>query len=192
MFLMTKKVAKTKGTSYFRIKKIFKGYISEITTTLENFGLHSLRSGGASSSANNGVSDRLISKQSRWSSEKVKNGDIKDSVNKRLTVSNTLGLWKTFKAVKKMSDNYFPFDSPVTNQYNSREFIFCFIPLFWQLLIRTEINFPTVHGQLEIVFRMRQASLNMGVLQLVITSVSVLASHINHRASTNSVWKHSF
>ena len=86
------KVSKTKRISYFRIREIFKGYISEITTTLENFGLHSLRSGGASSSANNGVSDRLISKQSRWSSEKVKNGDIKDSANKRLTVSNTLGL----------------------------------------------------------------------------------------------------
>ena len=28
---------------------------------------------------------------------------------------------------------------------------------------------------------MRQASLNMGVLQLVITSVSVLASHSTHR-----------
>ena len=31
------KVSKTKGISYFRIKEIFKGYISEITTTLENF-----------------------------------------------------------------------------------------------------------------------------------------------------------
>ena len=123
------KVSKTKGISYFRIREIFKGYISEITTTLENFGLHSLRSGGASSAANNGVSDSLISKQSRWFSEKVKNGDIKDSVNKRLTVSNTLGLWKTFKAVKKMSDNYFHFDSPVTNQYNSPRIYFLFYTL---------------------------------------------------------------
>ena len=86
------KISKTKGISYSRIREIFKGYISEITTTPENFGLHSLRSGGASAAANNGISDRLISKQGRWSSEKGRNGYIKDSVVKRLTVSNTLGL----------------------------------------------------------------------------------------------------
>ena len=60
--------------------------------TPENFGLHSLRSSGASAAANNGISDRLISKQGRWSSEKARNGYIKDSVVKRLTVSNTLEL----------------------------------------------------------------------------------------------------
>ena len=60
--------------------------------TPENFGLHSLRSGGASAAANNSISDRLISKQGRWSSEKARNGYIKDSVVKRLTVSNTLEL----------------------------------------------------------------------------------------------------
>ena len=69
-----------------------KGYISEITTTPESFGLHSLRSGGASAAANSGISDRLISKQGRWSSEKARNGYIKDIVVKRLIVSNTLGL----------------------------------------------------------------------------------------------------
>ena len=86
------KISKTKGTSHSRIREIFKGYISEITTTPENFGLHSLRSGGASAAANNGISDRLISKQGRWSSEKARSGYIKDSVVKRLTVSNTLAL----------------------------------------------------------------------------------------------------
>ena len=86
------KISKTKGISYSRIREIFKGYISEITTTPENFGLHSLRSGGASAAANNGISDRLISKHGRWSSEKGRNGYIKDSVVKRLTVSNTLAL----------------------------------------------------------------------------------------------------
>ena len=86
------KISKTKGISYSRIREVFKGYISEITTAPENFGLHSLRSGGASAAANNGISDRLISKQSCWSSEKARNGYVKDSVVKRLTVSNTLGL----------------------------------------------------------------------------------------------------
>ena len=56
------KVSKTKGISYCGIRDIFKGYISEITTTPESFGLHRLRSVGASAAANNGISDRLISK----------------------------------------------------------------------------------------------------------------------------------
>ena len=86
------KISKTKGITYSRIREIFKGYISEITTTPKNFGLYILRSGGASAAANNDISDRLISKQGRWSSEKTRNGYIKDGVVKRLTVSNTLGL----------------------------------------------------------------------------------------------------
>ena len=59
------KISKAKEISYSRIRQIFKGYISKITTTPENFGLHSLSSGGASAAANNGISDRLISKQGR-------------------------------------------------------------------------------------------------------------------------------
>ena len=86
------KISKTRGISYSRIREIFEGYILEITTTPENFGLHSLRSGGASAAASNVISDRLISKQGRWSSEKARNGYIKDSVVKRLTASITLGL----------------------------------------------------------------------------------------------------
>ena len=92
------KILKTKGVSYSRIREIFTGYLSEITTASENFCLHSFRSGGASAAAaaaaaaNNGISDRLISKQGRWFSEKARNGYIKDSLVKRLTVSNTLGL----------------------------------------------------------------------------------------------------
>ena len=54
--------------------------------------MHSVRSRGALAAACDGISDRLISKQGRWSSEKARNGYIKDSVVKRLTVSNTLEL----------------------------------------------------------------------------------------------------
>ena len=54
--------------------------------------MHSLGSGDTSAAANNGISDRLMSKQVRWPSEKAKNGYIKDSVVKRLTVSNALRL----------------------------------------------------------------------------------------------------
>ena len=83
------KISKTKGILYSRIREIFKGYISEITTTPEKFSLHSLTLGGASPAANNGISDRLIFKQSHWSSEKAMNDYTKDSTVKRL---NTCGL----------------------------------------------------------------------------------------------------
>ena len=59
------KISKTKEISYSRIRQIFKGYISKITTTPENFGLHSLSTGGASAAANNGISDRLIFRESK-------------------------------------------------------------------------------------------------------------------------------
>ena len=42
------KISKTNGISNSRIREIFKGCISEIVTTLKNFGLRSLRSGGVS------------------------------------------------------------------------------------------------------------------------------------------------
>ena len=56
------------------------------------FGLHSLRSGGASAAANSGVSDRLIGKHGRWSSNSSRDGYIKDSKLKRLSVTKSLGL----------------------------------------------------------------------------------------------------
>ena len=86
------KISKTMGISYLRIGDIFKGYILEITTIPEKFGLRSLRSGGVSAAVNNSLSDKLISKQDRWFSDKARNGYIKESVAKRLTVSNTLGV----------------------------------------------------------------------------------------------------
>ena len=86
------KIAKTQGISYSRIREVFKNYITDITANPEKYGLHSLRAGRASATANNGVADRLVSKQGRWSSEKARNGYIEDSVSTRLSVSKMLGL----------------------------------------------------------------------------------------------------
>ena len=74
------RISKTKGISYSRIREIFKDYISKIATTPQNFGFQSFRSGDVSA-----VTDRLISKQVCWSSEKARNFYIRDSVVKRLT-----------------------------------------------------------------------------------------------------------
>ena len=86
------KVFKDKGISYSAIHKAFKNAISNIVDDKSNYGLHSLRSGGASAAANNNISDRKISKQGRWKSEKSRNTYIQDSLEDRLSVSKKLGL----------------------------------------------------------------------------------------------------
>ena len=58
----------------------------------KNYGLHCLRSGGASAAANLGVNDRLIQKHGRWKSVLVKNKYISENLNSLLFVSQNLGL----------------------------------------------------------------------------------------------------
>ena len=55
------KISKTKRVSCSRIREIIKGYTSEMAVTPKKFVLHILRSSGASATANNSISDRLIS-----------------------------------------------------------------------------------------------------------------------------------
>ena len=63
------------------------------------FGLHSLRAGGATAAANAGVPDRLFKRHSRWRSENAKDGYVEDSVDKRLSVSRSIGLYPFFQLV---------------------------------------------------------------------------------------------
>ena len=92
--IITKKGHKVQGSqkvSYSRIREIF----VELTTPLfktSSLCLHSLRAGGASAAAENDVTDRMISKHGRWSSERGRDGYIKDSISHRLKVSKSLGL----------------------------------------------------------------------------------------------------
>lgn len=81
----------SKGISYSRAREIFKENIDTLQIQ-GNFGLHSLRSGGASAAASNEVNERLISKHGRWSSDRARNSYILDSVHKRLEISKNLGL----------------------------------------------------------------------------------------------------
>ena len=59
-----------------------------------NYGLHSLRAGGASAAANAGVPDRLFKRHGRWRSETAKDGYLKESLSDLLTVSQSLKLWE--------------------------------------------------------------------------------------------------
>uniref|UniRef100_A0A7M5XJT8 Tyr recombinase domain-containing protein n=1 Tax=Clytia hemisphaerica TaxID=252671 RepID=A0A7M5XJT8_9CNID len=72
--------------SYTTALSTFKDHISKMTDPTI-YGLHSLRSGGASEAANNGISDRLISKHGRWSSNTSRNTYIKDKAETRFRVS---------------------------------------------------------------------------------------------------------
>ena len=78
--------------SYTRLRECFKEKLEFLGFAAQNYGLHSLRAGGATAAANNEVADRLFKKHGRWRSEVAKDGYIKDSLQYRLSVTNNLGL----------------------------------------------------------------------------------------------------
>ena len=80
-------VVKNKGISYSTMRELFKNTLKGVVENVDRFGLHSLRSGGASTAAANRVSDRMISKQGGWKSEKVRNRYNMDTLRNRLKVS---------------------------------------------------------------------------------------------------------
>ena len=65
----------------------------ELGHSPDRFGLHSLRVGGATAAANAGVQDCLFRRHGRWRSEGAKDGYVEDSAEKRLFVSQQLGLY---------------------------------------------------------------------------------------------------
>ena len=85
-------VSKTLGISYTRAREIFVERLKDCNLKSDLYGLHSLRSGGATAAADMEVNERLISKHGRWKSDKSKNGYIKDNLEKRLRISKSLGL----------------------------------------------------------------------------------------------------
>ena len=78
--------------SYTRAREIFHEFLKPFKEAGVRYGLHGLRSGGASEAAKNGISDRLISKHGRWKSQNARNGYIKDSMKTKLNISKSLGL----------------------------------------------------------------------------------------------------
>lgn len=80
------------AVSYTRIRELVLEKLSAVGLDPKKFGLHSLRSGGASAAANAGVPDRMFKRHGRWRSENAKDGYVKDSLKERLMVSQNLGL----------------------------------------------------------------------------------------------------
>ena len=80
------------GLSYSRMRELLLEKLAQVGLDRTNFGLHSLRAGGASATANAGVPDRLFKRHGRWRSENAKDGYVKDSLSSRLVVTKGLGL----------------------------------------------------------------------------------------------------
>ena len=74
------------------MRELFKKKSTEIGHPAEEFGLHSLRAGGATAAAKAGVPDRVFKRHGRWKSEIAKDGYVEDSVESRLAVSRKIGL----------------------------------------------------------------------------------------------------
>ena len=63
-----------------RIREIVLENLTALGLNAKQFGLHSLRSGGASAAANAGVPDRMFKRHGRWRSENAKDGYVKYSL----------------------------------------------------------------------------------------------------------------
>ena len=89
---INKYVPKKGGLSYNRCREILQFALTEVGLNPKQYGLHSLRAGGASAAAAIGVSDRLIKKQGRWKSDVSKDRYVKEDLLNQLKVSASLGL----------------------------------------------------------------------------------------------------
>ena len=87
-----KLVAPDKPISYGAIRQSFRRDLKNIEADPSKFGLRSLRSGGATISANNSVSDRVFQRHGRWKSVQAKDIYVDNNQNQRLSNSKYLGL----------------------------------------------------------------------------------------------------
>ena len=75
------------------LRDLFNKKLVALGILAREFGLHSLRAGGATTAANAKVPDHLFKRHGRWKSENAKDGYVKDSIESRLEVSKRLGLY---------------------------------------------------------------------------------------------------
>ena len=76
--------------TYSRALELTKDQLAAIGLKSEEYGLHSMRSGGASLAAALGLSDRLIMRHGDWKSDSSKNRYISESKSSLLSVSKAL------------------------------------------------------------------------------------------------------
>ena len=86
------KLRNSGSLTYTRLRELLKGKLEELGYSSAEFGVHSLRAGGATAAAASGMPDRLFKKHGRWRSETAKDGYIVDPLAERLRVTKQLGL----------------------------------------------------------------------------------------------------
>ena len=78
--------------SYNSVRQIIKDACLDLNLDCAKFGVHSLRSGGATEAANRAVPDRLFKRHGRWASDSSKDLYVKDNIKNLLKVSQSLGV----------------------------------------------------------------------------------------------------
>jgi integrase len=73
-----------KKMSYSNLREQFKTALKPHVSDISKYCLHSLRAGGATAAAQNGIKDRLFKRHGRWLSDTAKDGYVKDSLKERL------------------------------------------------------------------------------------------------------------
>ena len=91
-------IATSHGLSYTRTREIVLHALKPLVPDISKFGLHSLRSGGASSASNINVPPFLISQHGRWKTEKARDTYIKSDPKSTLLPTQSLGLWAIYFA----------------------------------------------------------------------------------------------
>ena len=77
--------------TYSRASEFFKKELVKVLMHAKDFGLHSLRSGGATTAAAlAGIPDRLLQRQGGWRTAKAKNNYIVESKNSLLHITKTM------------------------------------------------------------------------------------------------------
>ena len=82
--------------SYTRCREIFKTTLKDLGYDPKEYGLHSLRSGGAtaviSNNASKAVSERLLKLHGRWKTDEAKDMYVLETECNRLSVTKYLGI----------------------------------------------------------------------------------------------------
>ena len=76
--------------SYTRVRELFRSVFKDIGLDPSKYCTHSLRSGGATCAANNGISDRLFKRHGRWRSERAKDTYVQNDLAQLLSITKAL------------------------------------------------------------------------------------------------------
>jgi integrase len=88
--------------SYTTAREILLSALETLGLNKKYFGLHSLRSGGATATAAAKVEDRLLKKHGRWRTDKAKDGYVKENISEKLSVTQNIGLKAPFFVLSKL------------------------------------------------------------------------------------------